>query len=343
MNDIQNDANLEGFATRAASLKDADMIIDLINAAAMVDTGQKATTRDDKLNEWGLPQFQMETDTLLVMAPDGQAAAFVELWDSEPHVRHYLWGRVHPDYQGRGIGSYLVAWGERRARQSLHRAPPDVRVSLHTSAVQQNRAAHELFEEIGFSPSRYFFRMLIEMEPATPPPAPVWPAGVRVRPYILGQDDRAAHRTLDQAFRDHWGYVDGESFEEWFHWIENDPTFDPSVCFLAVTEGEADEEIVGLAMARPQWEQDANIAWIDELGVLRPWRRKGIARALLLQVFDAFHRRGQYKVGLAVDAGSLTGATGLYESAGMHVFGQLDAYQKILRPGRDMSIQALED
>ncbi len=44
-----------------------------------------------------------------------------------------------------------------------------------------------------------------------------------------------------------------------------------------------DDEIAGALMARLEWEGDAGFAWIDELGVLRPWRRQGIALALLRQ------------------------------------------------------------
>ena len=84
-------------------------------------------------------------------------------------------------------------------------------------------------------------------------------------------------------------------------------------------------------------------SWIDELGVLRPWRRQGIALALLLHVFGEFYRRDRYKVGLGVDGQSLTGATRLYEKAGMYIFRQLDAYEKVLRPGQDLSTKALED
>jgi mycothiol synthase len=280
----------------------------------------------------------METDTLLVLAPDGRAAGLVELWDSKPHVRHDLLGYVHPQYRGRGIGRSLVEWAEARARRSLDQAPPGARVSIHTSTAHENGAAHELFEEQGYRPSRCFYRMLVEMAPDAPPPAPVWPPGVQVRPLVLGRQDRAVHRTLDEAFQDHWGYVEGETFEEWYHWIENNPDFDPSVCFLAVVDG----QIVGVLMARLQWEQDPSIAWIDDLGVLRPWRRKGIALALLHRVLGEFHRRGRYKVGLSVDGDSLTGAIRLYERAGMHVFRQTDAYEKVLRPGRDLSVRSIE-
>jgi mycothiol synthase len=44
-----------------------------------------------------------------------------------------------------------------------------------------------------------------------------------------------------------------------------------------------------------------------------------------------------------VDASSLTGATRLYEKAGMRVLRQFDNYEKELRPGRDVSTQAVEE
>lgn len=348
MNAAEQKWNRNGFTVRAARMADLDAVVDLVNAAALVDTGMIATNREEKLIEWGLPQFDMETDTLLLLAPDGQAAGgqpvgFVELWDMKPHVRHILWGRVHPDHRGQGIGNYLMEWAESRARQSLDKAPPEARVSIHTSAVQQNRQAHRLFDARGYSPSRHFFRMLIEMVPGVSPPVPVWPEGVKVRPYVLGEDDRAVHRALDEAFQDHWGYVTRETFEEWFHWIEEDSTFDPAVCFLAVIGDASDEQVVGALMARPEWEKDPDIAWIDQLGVLRPWRRQGIGLALLHQGFGEFYRRGKYKVGLGVDGDSLSGATRLYEKAGMHAFRQIDAYEKVLRPGVELSTQSLEE
>jgi mycothiol synthase len=339
----QSELEAKGYRTRAATLEDVERVVDLINAAAMADTGMKDTHKDDKLIEWGLPEFHLDTDTMLVLAADRELAGLVELWDSEPHVRHCLYSRVHPDHRGRGIGRHLMAWAEARAGRSLDKAPPEARVSIHTSAVRQNVAAHELFEARGYTLARHFFRMLAEMAPDAPPPTPERPEGISLRPLVMGQDDRAAHRTIDEAFQDHWGYVQGESFEEWMHWIEDDPNFDPSVCLVAEENGSAGKQMVGVLMARPEWEGDSSIAWVDELAVLRPWRRRGIALALLQQVFGEFHRRGRYKVGLGVDGESLTGALRLYEKAGMRVFRQNDAYEKTLRPGRDLSTQSLED
>jgi ribosomal protein S18 acetylase RimI-like enzyme len=83
--------------------------------------------------------------------------------------------------------------------------------------------------------------------------------------------------------------------------------------------------------------------WVDDLGVRRAWRRRGLALALLQHSFREFYKRGTRKVGLGVDASSLTGATRLYEKAGMHVARQFNSYFKVLRDGEELMTQSLED
>ncbi len=85
------------------------------------------------------------------------------------------------------------------------------------------------------------------------------------------------------------------------------------------------------------------MGWVATLGVRRNWRRQGIALALLHHSFGEFYRRGVRKVGLGVDAGSLTGATRLYEKAGMHVASQFDKYEKEIRAGKEISVQSIEE
>ena len=56
------------------------------------------------------------------------------------------------------------------------------------------------------------------------------------------------------------------------------------------------------------------------LGVRRAWRRQGLGEALLLHAFAEFRRRDITRGTLGVDASSATGATRLYERAGMSVY-----------------------
>jgi GNAT superfamily N-acetyltransferase len=77
--------------------------------------------------------------------------------------------------------------------------------------------------------------------------------------------------------------------------------------------------------------------------VRRPWRKHGLGLALLHHAFGEFYRRGTREIGLGVDAQSLTGATRLYERAGMHALLHYDSYEKELRPGVELSVQSLAE
>jgi mycothiol synthase len=71
--------------------------------------------------------------------------------------------------------------------------------------------------------------------------------------------------------------------------------------------------------------------YIGAIGVRRPWRGKGYAKALLLHSFRVFYERGMPRVTLGVDAENPTGATHLYERVGMHVEQENVVVEKALR------------
>jgi ribosomal protein S18 acetylase RimI-like enzyme len=101
------------------------------------------------------------------------------------------------------------------------------------------------------------------------------------------------------------------------------------------------DEVVGVSLCNYTMAEDREMSYVMSLGVSRPWRRKGLALALLHHTFGEFYRRGKRKVALDVDAHSLTGATRLYEKAGMDVQRQSAVYEKELRSGADLSTQSL--
>jgi ribosomal protein S18 acetylase RimI-like enzyme len=100
-------------------------------------------------------------------------------------------------------------------------------------------------------------------------------------------------------------------------------------------------EIAGINLCRPHIPYDADQGLVGSIGVRRPWRKRGLGLALLRHAFNEFYRRGTRKVGLGVDAQSLTGALRLYENAGMHIEQADDFYEKELRPGVEISVQSL--
>lgn len=327
------------FTMRPARMEDLKPTADLLAAAGEALVGHPEITVEAMGVEWETPGFDLENSTRLVFNAGAEPVGYAEVWDLQATpVTPFVWARVHPDYEGRGIGAALIAWAEERARQVFDRVPADARVALHCSTLSDHQPSLDLFRERGMTPVRYFWRMEIELDAA--PPFPPFPDGLTVRTMEDVNDLRAVYRTVDAAFQDHWGHVprsEEEDLRRWEHETANDPDYDPSLWFLAM-DG---EEIAGVALCRHHRSGEPEMGWVNMLGVKRPYRRRGLGLALLRHAFAVLYRRGQRQVGLGVDADSLTGATGLYEKAGMHVARQRVAYEKELRPGRDLTKQEL--
>ncbi len=313
-------------------------VVELLNRSEQAVTGQNITSPEDFAADLRSYGFNPETDTALILAGDGSLAGYADLMgDKTPMVRLNAFVRVHPEFKGMGIGSRLFEWTEARARQLLHRAPEGARVVLQNSVYSLETDAISLLEAHGYSYVRSSYRMLIDLEGLDP--QPLIPTGITFRPIDHNEADLRAAAWVDhQAFLDHWGAVE-EPFEFFYekfkHRLDTDPAIDLSACRLAL-QGET---AVGMTICKPQTEEDAEKGWVNILGVLKPWRKHGIGRALLLDAFSEFKRRGKKRAGLFVDAANLTGALQLYLRAGMRVEYERQIFEKELRPGVDLMLR----
>ena len=331
----------EHFQFRPATMEDLQPAVELFNLCSKHMIGKNEVTLSDVRTEWLLPDFDLETATRVVISPEGRLVGYIEVWDTdETPVNIWVWGRVDPECEGQGIGSALMKWAQRRARQALSRVPDDIRVAMRSGAYSNYEPAHQLLKDRGMTPIRHFYTMAIELTER--PPEPKWPAGITIRPMCGLEEAREIVLAVDDAFRDHWGYVEQpfeKELEQWLHFMEHDEQFDPDLWYLAMDR----DEIAGVALCMPQSREDKDMGWVRVLGVRRPWRRKGLGLALLHHSFGQFYENGRARVGLGVDASSLTGATRLYERAGMRPIRQFDTYELELRAGRDISLRELNE
>jgi len=318
----------EGYQVRRPTMDDVRTVGELLNVCDIAEYGEPDVTLDDLRTEWQAPTFHLDTDAWMVIDPEGRLVGYAEM-GQRLHAKIYTYMRVLPSYAGRGIGGHLLQLAEAWARQQMAEADPGVRVTMNSWASSNNEVVQRRLERAGYEVIRRNWRMEIDMEVA--PPEPKWPEGITLRTFQPGMD-RQIFEMIDTAFQDHWGHMPGD-FEEWRHWTIERDTFDPTLWFLAF-DG---DQIAGGSLCTTFMD----IGWVDTLAVLRPWRRKGLAMALLRHSFGEFYRRGWLKVGLGVDSQNLTGATRLYERAGMHVARQYISYQKELRAGKELSTQAI--
>ncbi len=337
---IVNDHGLpEGYTLRGATLNDLPEAVEMFNACSRQLTGTDEVTLENYQLEWEIPALNLPEDVKVVIAPDGKLVGCQELWDLfDPHTRVSTWGRVHPDHQGRGIATALLRQAEERARQAIPRAPTGARVTLLNWINGIDTAAHGVLVHSGFNLVRHSYRMRIDMTEA--PPQPVWPEGIALRPFVPGRDDEAVAWVDREAFRDHWGFVERPLEDEVTmlrHWMKT-PNFDPALWLVAV-DG---DRIAGISLNQPQADDDPEMGWVGSLGVLREYRQRGLATALLHHSFGEFYRQGKQRVGLGVDAQNLTGALRLYERVGLRMYRQFNTYEKELRSGVELSTQTVE-
>jgi len=306
---------------RPASSTDTNAVAKLNHdVAEMEGDSLFVVTAEELANEWKNESFNVERDVFVVETKDGRLVGSEEFYNESGHYKLKADGCVHPEFRGLGIGSSLLEKIAERAQAEIKLAAPDVRVFIQSLINNKDEAGHNLLKNNGYSLVRYFWRMEIKLQEAIL--AVNLPAGIELRPFIKDEHAVAVWQADNEAFRDHWGSHD-RTFQEWSHAKFGNPNFDPTLWMIA-WDG---NEVAGFSQNRFR----KGIGWIGTIAVRRLWRGKGLGIALMHHTFGEFYKRGTTIIGLGVDSANLTGATRLYERAGMYVAGEFALYENELR------------
>lgn len=297
----------DGLAERPLRHEDAALVADLLVEDERSFGKEPHIGEQDVLSWWLMAK--LDTDSWLLEDDGGPAALG---WVGCQGHQAYGAGCVRPGWKRRGLGGWLADRSEGRARELGARV-------LHQFTNAFDAKAGELFEARGYRAARRHYEMVIEL--SSPPPAPKLPDGFQIETF-RDEDARAWHAASSEAFSEEWGFV-AHPFDEWWELRSNDPAFDPSLWFLVRDAGEL------AALARCEAGRHGG-GYVGMLAVRKPWRRRGLGLALLLHAFGEFHARGLSRVSLGVDSENPTGATRLYERAGMHVEHESVTYEKAL-------------
>lgn len=313
---------LPGYTMRPPTMDENIAVAAVINACEIESRGERHVFPSDLVAWWTAPGTDPSTDTRVVVDGSGSIVAYAEFERTDSPNQISFDGYVHPGSRGVGIGSWVLDWCETRAKEIAAGAADGSSVKLqHFLWTEETRGA-ELLASHGYAVVRHFYNLIIELDPSPSPPE--WPEGIAVRNLLSG-DERALYAAEEEAFRDHWGFVE-TPFEVFSHYNLAGENFDPTLVFLAM-DG---DEIAGASICRKHRTEDAAKGWVADLFVRRRWRRRGVARALLLESFAAYGNRGYERVGLGVDAENPTGALDLYIKAGMSVESEALCFEKEL-------------
>ena len=132
------------------------------------------------------------------------------------------------------------------------------------------------------------------------------PAGVDLVRFDPARHARAARELLNMAYRDGGGSV--EPFEQWWPSLVTDTEYDVRLCIAAAETGTGG--LIGFAQC---WTS----GFIKDIAVHPAWRRRGLGKALMTQIFNVFKARGLASVSLKVERGNPHGAVHFYRGLGL--------------------------
>lgn len=197
---------------------------------------------------------------------------------------------VHPRFRGHGYGRRLV----QAALDTAEGA--DLRIWAHG----EHPAALALARELGFRRDRVLYRLRYPLD--EPPAERELPPGIRLRPFVIGQDETSWTTVNNRAFASHpdQGGWDPDAIVL----RESEPWFDPAGFLLA--ERESDGALVGFHWTKIHpagtADPDAPVGEVYVLGIDPDAQGTGLGAALTVAGLRYLYERGMRTAMLYVDA-----------------------------------------
>jgi len=264
---------------------------------------------------------------VLIAEVDGKMVAFNRVfWNDELDGTrvYYHVGFVLPEWRGKGLGRTLLRYAEKRAREiEAARGPHDTPSYAGTGTGQEMVGLANLLQSEGYEPVRYEFHM--ETPDLNNIPDVPMPEGLEIRP-VKPEHYRAIWEANAEAFRDHWGAeeVEESDFETWI----KHPLNQPDLWMVAWDGDQVAGSILNYINHEYNERSGRKVGYTESISVRRPWRRRGLARAMLARSMKIHKDQGMEQTALGVDTQNPSGALHLYESMGYQALARETTYRK---------------
>jgi mycothiol synthase len=318
---------IPGLTFRHADSSDWTIVAAVLNASLAgdgVDEVQSAASLASD-NE-RLPDFDIARDVVIAEI-DGDPVAFAIGYRlvRDGALALETWAAVLPGHRGRGIGTAIHRATRARLAAEAAADPRPGERSFRSFALEIEHAAIRLLDAEGYVPIRFGFEM---RRPITGRlPAVTLPTGIEMRP-VRPDQHRAIFDADNEAFRDHWGHrelTDGD-----FRARFEGPDTDTSLWCVAWAGDQVAGVVINTIFRDENEQLGVRRGWLDHVSVRRPWRGRGVAKALCAASFRVLRDEGMDEAWLGVDAANPTGALQLYEGLGFHVVRRWLAYGRPL-------------
>ncbi|MFL6287009.1 MAG: GNAT family N-acetyltransferase [Actinomycetes bacterium] len=315
---------------RPAAMSDVPELHALVERVNMATLGRVDTSEAELRDDLTGPHFDMSLDTVVAVNPHSQVVAY-----GQGHDEHTGTGWIDiyldpafDDATFDSLADALIAACAARIQESAQTrgaAVVKLLANLYEVEVQMRKA----YERNGFHVETVYWRMVLTFQPEDELESPAVPHGYEIR-RVDPDDDLVMQQGFElyqDTFSEHHGFEDADmSLELFAQGWRSAGSYDREAWWFAY---EGDQPVGMLMGDNRRLEQGEG--FVRNLGVRKPLRGKGIARALLLTAITHWRELGRSGVQLGVDTANVTGATRLYESVGMRSLLSAIALERTLR------------
>jgi ribosomal protein S18 acetylase RimI-like enzyme len=309
----------DGYTVRPAEPADAEALFDMLAAYNTAVFGYVDTTLTEVAYCIDRPGFDRMIDGWLVLAADGLPAGYATaLGTGDRHLIDIEVAAKDPE-----VTAWLVDRTVQRAEE-MGRERGHAEVTVDAFVCRTDEPLRAQLSDRDFTTGTSFHRMRIDH--TGPVGTPEGPAGVVIRRGAF--DDatrRAAHETINQAFRGQFGWVE-TPHEAWVERLDDVPIFEWTQLTLLEVDGRA----VAVRQCNDKYVETENCGHIGMLGVVEEFRGRGLAKFLLRDAFALDAAAGRAGTILHVDTNNPTPALGLYLSVGMNATVVFDGWRRVV-------------
>jgi ribosomal protein S18 acetylase RimI-like enzyme len=220
-----------------------------------------------------------------------------------------------PEWRKPGVWPELVREGDRRIRAMAAGHPPLPERSLLGWATESQTQWIEALKAEGYEAVRHFRNMVRPLESVPDPEGEVLPEGLELRP-VVADHMRRIWEAEAEVNQELFEYV-AEQWDEsrYAGWLA-DASHTPRLWQVAWDGG----QLAGMVLPRiddeANRERETKRGYTEHVFVRRPWRGRGLAKALLVRSLDALRDEGMDEAELGVDSENDSGAFGFYQRMG---------------------------
>jgi GNAT superfamily N-acetyltransferase len=326
--------NLPGLAFRGfQGEEDYPMMVAVLDESRQADGVEWVETLEGITNSYSHLLNSDPSQDMLFAKMNQQIIGYSRVWwsqivDGPRAYGHFAF--MVPEWRGKGIRRAMLRHNEHRIREIAEEHHGGSEKVYEAWASDGERDWIGILEDQGYTPARYEYDMV---RPTTDsiPDAPL-PQGLEVRP-VRPEHVPAIWDAAREAFRDHWGFSEEEWSTTTLEELQHSDIYRPELWQVAWERSEVCGMVLNFISEKENERFGRKRGYTETICVRRPWRRRGLARALIARSIRMHADLGMTEVALGVDADNPNGALQLYLSMGYRTVKRGMCYRKPLDSG----------